>query len=257
MADERARYDRRLRRLRRSARRWSVLAGALGGATAVLAPYAGLGLVDALWAAAVGGSVTLAGWRWADYRALSAQPVPSAFDPAVTPGQARPRGRVEALLAGFPGGRDVLVELRRQADRVRLRGSAVASGWRRLDHAAAVLNGLPLRPGGPGETAVLEAAVAERELRTLARRAAGVERGLRYGASHESLDRAHYALVAQFEQGVTAYEQLVGAAVAYAAEDGRTALVHPSVSQLTEATDLLRGIALGFAELRRDDPLTA
>ncbi|MGW5673216.1 phage shock envelope stress response protein PspM, partial [Micromonospora sp. NPDC003776] len=54
MADERARHFRRLRRLRRSARRWSVLAGGLGGAAAVLTPYAGLGLPDAAWAGAAG-----------------------------------------------------------------------------------------------------------------------------------------------------------------------------------------------------------
>jgi len=91
----------------------------------------------------------------------------------------------------------------------------------------------------------------------LAKRAAGVERGLPYGGSQESLNQTLSALVAQFEQGVTAYEELVGAAAAYAAEDGRTIREHQSVSQLAEATDLLRGIALGFAELRQDDRLRA
>ena len=255
MVDERSRHGRRLRRLRRATRRWSVLAGALGGAAAVLTPYSGLGLIDAFWAAAAGGSVILAGWRWMDYRALAAQPVPPALDPAVAADRAR--SRVEAFVAGFPGGREALGELRRQAGWIRLRGSAVASGWSRLDRAAAVLNSLALRPGGPGETAVLEAAVAERGLRELAKRAAGVERGLAYGGSHESLGQALNALVAQFEQGVTAYEDLVGAAAAYVAEDGRTTREHPSMSRLTEATDLLRGIALGFAELRQHDHLTA
>jgi hypothetical protein len=253
MVDERARYGRRLRRLRRAARRWSVLAGALGGAAAVLTPYSGLGLIDAFWAAAAGGSVMLAIWRWMDYRALVAQP-PPALDPAEAGDRAR--SRVEAFVAGLPGGRETLGELRRQADLIRLRGSAVAPGWRRLDRAAAVLNSLALRPGGPGETAVLEAAVAERELRELAKRAAGVERALRYGGAHESLSQALSALVAQFEQGVTGYEELVGAAAAYVAEDGRTTREHPSVSRLTDATDLLRGIALGLAELRQHDRIT-
>jgi len=250
MVDERARHTRRLRRLRRAARRWSVLAGALLGAAAVLMPYAGLGLADAFWAAAAGGSVMLAGWRWADYRALATQPVPPALDPAFAGDRARTRA--EAFVAGFPGGREALAELRRQVDRVRLRGSAVVPGWRRLDQASVVLNGLAVRPGGPGETAVREATVAERELRALARRASGAERGLAYGGSPESVR----VLVAHFERGVSAYEQLVGAAAAYVAEDERTARAQPSVSQLTEATELLRGIALGFSELRRDERLT-
>ncbi len=254
MVDERARYGRRLRRLRRAARRWSVLAAALGGAAAVLTPYSGLGLIDAFWAAAAGASVVVATWRWVDYRALAAQPVPEALDPAVTADRAR--GRVEAFVARFPGGREALGELRRQADQARLRNSAFASGWRRLDRAAVVLNNLPLRPGGPGETAMLEAAVAERGLRVLARQAAAVERGLPYGGSHESLSQSLGALVTQFEDGVTAYEELVGAAAAYVAEDRRATWEHPSVSRLTEATDLLRGFALGLAELRPQDRLT-
>jgi hypothetical protein len=255
MVDERARYGRRRRRLRRSARRWSVLAGALGGATAVLTPYSGLGVVDAFWAAAAGASMVLAGWRWVDYRALARQPGPPALDPAEAGDRAR--SRLEGFVAGLPGGREALAELRRQADLIRLRGSAVAPGWHRLDRAAAVLNGLALRPGEPGETAVLEAAVAERELRELARRAAGVERGLRYGGSHASLNHALNALVGRFEQGVSGYEELVGAAAAYVAEDGRTAPESPSVSRLTDTTDLLRGMTLGLAELRRNDVIAA
>ena len=255
MINERARHARRLRHLRGAARRWSVVAGVFGGAAAVLTPYAGLGAADALWAAAAGGSVVLAGWRWVDYRALAAQPVPPELDPAVAAGWAR--GRVEAFVAGFPRGREVLSGLRRQADRNRLRGSAVASGWHRLDRAAAVLGNLALRPGGPGETAVQEAAVAERALRELAERAVGVERGLPYDGAQEHIAQALAALVAQFEQGVTAYEELVGAAAAYVAEEGRSTPEHSSVSHLAEATDLLRGIARGFAELRQDSRRTA
>jgi len=41
------------------------------------------------------------------------------------------------------------------------------------------------------------------------------------------------------------------------AEDGRTGSAHPSVSRLTEASELLRNISIGLAELRRPaaDPL--
>src|SRR5690606_1189965 len=49
MRDERSRHLRRLNRLRASARRWTVTAAALVGATAVLAPYQGLRPLDAVW----------------------------------------------------------------------------------------------------------------------------------------------------------------------------------------------------------------
>src|SRR5262245_10111784 len=100
MVDERARYGRRLRRLRRAARRWSVLAGALGGAAAVLVPYSGLSVIDAFWAAAAGGFVMMASWRWADYRALSARPVPPGLDQAAS--RDRASSWVEAFVAGLP-----------------------------------------------------------------------------------------------------------------------------------------------------------
>jgi hypothetical protein len=253
MVDERGRYDRKLRRLRRGARRWSVVAGVLGGATAVLAPYAGLSVIDAFWAAATGGSIVLAGWRWADYRALALQPAP-------TIGVGRPR--VEAFLSGLPFGRQVISGLRRQADRQRIRGSAVAPAWHRLDRATAVLDNLALHPGGYAETAVLEAAAAEPGLRQLGKRAAGIERGLPYAGSRdtgsrETVDLSLATLVNQFEQGVSAYEELVGAAVTCVAEEGRLTMDHQSLSRLTEATDHLRGMALGFAELRPDDRLLA
>jgi len=74
--DERARYFRRLKRLRGSARRWSVLGGGLTAATVVLTPYSGIGIADAIWAGAAGASVALAWWRWSDHRALAALPAP-------------------------------------------------------------------------------------------------------------------------------------------------------------------------------------
>jgi hypothetical protein len=250
MFDEHARYDRRLRRLGRAARRWSVLAGALVGAAATLTPYAGVGLPDAFWAAAAGGSAVLACWRWVEYRALAAHPVSPARAPDMSAD--RVRRRVDAFVTGLPWGREALSGLRRQADRRRLRGCAVLPGWRRLDRAETVLVSLQLRRGGPAETAALEAAVAERELRELANRAAAVERGLPYSGSQDSLEQAHRALIVQFERGVAAYEELVAAAAAYVAEEARTTPEHPSLSHLADATDLLRGIAHGFTELRRD-----
>ncbi|SDY51102.1 hypothetical protein SAMN05444365_102485 [Micromonospora pattaloongensis] len=253
MADPRARYFRQLRRLRRGARRWSVLAGGFAGATAILTPYAGLGLPDAGWAAAAGGSLALALWRWSDLRALSAQAPP----PALAAGQGNPL--LVAAVQRVPAARAAVNELRRQRARFSLRGSAAAGPWTRLDRASLTLAGLAGRLSGPGEPAVLEAAVAERSLRDLAGRVASVEKALRVtpADARPELERAHRTLADQLDAGVDAYERLVAAAASYVAEDGRSATEHPAVGRLTEASDLLRGVAAGLAELRgaRTEPL--
>jgi hypothetical protein len=248
MSDERARYFRRLRRLRRSARRWTVLAGTLGGASLVLLPYHGLGLPDAFWAAAAGGSAALASWRWLDARALAAVTPP--------PERAGPRA-ITAVLARSPVGRTALDEWNRQRARFRLRGSSVAGAWNRLDRASLTLSGLSGRMGGPAEPAVGEAAGAERSLRDLAERAASVERALSLTPAdgRDPLMRAHAELAAQLDEGVVAYERLVAAAAGYVAEDSRPGPENPAVVRLREATDLLRGIAAGLSELRATGPV--
>lgn len=250
MADERARYFRRLRRLRRSARRWSVAGAGLAGAAAVLTPYAGLGLPDAAWAAAAGGSIMLAGWRWADLRRAAARPAPPPADPAVAADRAR--ARFVAAVEAAPGGRTALAEVRRHRGRFAVRGTAALGPWDRLDRAAATLSGLAPRLTGLGAPAVLDAAVAEDTLRDLAHRVAGVEKAARFAPpdTKPSLDAAHRDLTRQLDEGVTAYERLVAAAASYVAEDGRTGTEHPAVSRLTEAGDLLRGVASGLAEVR-------
>jgi hypothetical protein len=249
--DPRTKYFKRLRRLRRSARGWTVRAGILTGAAAVLVPYHGLGLWDAFWAAAAGGSATLAALRWSDHKALAAQPAPAALPPA--PALAVP-GAVEAIMRRFPAGQSALDELRKTRDRVRLRGSSVLPAWQRLEKASGALAGLAGRlGGGPAESAVLEAAVAEHALRELAERAASVERAIRL-APDDTLLASHAALVAQLEEGVTAYERLVAAAAGYVAEDGRPATEHVAITRVREATDLLRGIAAGLSELRTAGP---
>ena len=150
--DERARYFRRLRKLRGSARRWSVLGGGLTAATAVLTPYAGIGIADAAWAASAGASVALAWWRWNDHRELAAIPAPpapargrraSAWSPrssgsrpaAGAPGGAPPEGPLRAARLGGrsglgpprPGRRPTLVGLAGPADRPG-RGSGARGG---------------------------------------------------------------------------------------------------------------------------------
>lgn len=254
MADERTRYFRRLSRLRRSARRWSVTAGGLGGAAAVLTPYAGLGLPDAAWAAGAGGAIALAAWRWIDLRALAAQPAPPPLDPAEA--AARSRARLVAAVERLPAGPGVLAEVRRMRSRVALRGTSAAEPWARLDRAALTFAGMRSRLTGLAEPAVDEAAAADGSLRDLAARVANVERAMRLASpeARPPLAEAHAALVAQLESGVAAYERLVVAAAGYVAENARPDGEHPAAARLTEATDLLHGVASALAELRGVGP---
>ncbi|MFC7527135.1 hypothetical protein [Actinoplanes sp. GCM10030250] len=238
--DERTRYFRQLKRLRGSARRWSVLGGGLTAAAAVLTPYAGIGLADAAWAAGAGASAVLAWWRWGDHRELAATPAPPPSLPEP--------GLTKAL------GRTVLSEVRRQKTRYALRGSSIAESWDRLDRASLTMSGLAGRLSGEGETAVLEAATAETWLRDLGQRAASVERAIPLGkpGQRDTLVRSHATLTEQFSDGVTAFESLVAASAAYVAEDGHPVADsrHPAYFSLIEASDRLRGIAEGLAELR-------
>jgi len=254
--DERSRYFAKLRRLRRAARRWSVLAAGFGGAAIVLTPYQGLGVADAGWAAATGAATALALWRWSDLREHAALPAPPPPDPAMI--AQRSRQRLEAVVARLPAGQAALDEVRRAQGRLRLRGTSVAATWARLDRASATLAGMAGRLGGPAAGAVQEAATAEQALRDLAERAASVERALRVAPpeARAELERGHRELLRQLEGGVTAYEGLVAAAAGYLAEDGRPTAEHPAIARLTEATDLLRGVAAGWSELRTAYPGT-
>jgi hypothetical protein len=247
--DERARHFRRLKRLRGSARRWSVLGGGLTAAAAVLTPYSGIGLPDAIWAGAAGASVALAWWRWSDHRALAALPPPPAPDPALA-GQ-----RLTAAIERFPAGRTFLHEVRRQRSRYALRGSAITQAWDRLDRASSTLVGLAGRLHGPGEEALLEAATAEHWLRDLGQRVASVERAIPLSPADQrpGLEHSHASLAEQFVEGVEAYERLVAAAASYVAEDGHPVadMKHPAFSSLVDATDRLRGLAEGLSELKR------
>ena len=250
MVDERTRYFRRVRRLRRSTRRWSVLGGALGAAAVTLTPYAGIGLPDAAWAAAAGGSLVLAAWRWADLRALVAQIPPAPLDPAVA--AERARTTLIAAVERLPAGRDVVQEVRRQRSRVALRGTAAAALAARLDRAASTLAALAQRLPQPGAPAVQEAAVAESALRDLAHRVAGIDKTLRLApdASRDSLTSAHRELTAQLEAGVDAYERLVAAAAECVAADRQVAADGGAAARLTDAGDVLHGLAAALAELR-------
>jgi hypothetical protein len=250
--DQRTKHLRKLRRQLRGARRWSVIGGGLTGATAILAPYAGLGLPDAFWAAGAGASVVLAVWRWRDFRETRALPVPEPVDPAVA--AAELRRKVVSAVSSVPVGNAAIVELRRHRARLKYRGLAVAPLWQRLDRAAVTFAGLSGRLTGIAANTVGEAAGAQRTLYDLVERAAGVERTLQVAPadSRPALNTARTELMGQLSEGVEAYERLVAAAAGYIAEDGRMGAKYldPAAARLTEAADLLRGYSTGLAELR-------
>ncbi|MGW5673382.1 phage shock envelope stress response protein PspM, partial [Micromonospora sp. NPDC003776] len=129
------------------------------------------------------------------------------------------------------------------------RCSQLSASLRRLDRASLTLAGMSGRLTGPAEPALQEAAEADRSLRELATRVASVERALNL-APRGPLAQVHAALTAQLEDGVAAYERLVVAAAGYVAEDARPTTEHPAAGRLTEATDLLQGVAAALAELR-------
>jgi hypothetical protein len=251
MADPRTKYFLRLRRLRRSARRWSVIAGSLIMATAVLLPYAGIRLPDVFWAAAAGGTTALAFWRWSDARELAAQPAPPELDPAQR--AMATQLRIESMVSRLPIGRTAINEMHRVAHLSRVRGSAVSPSASRLDKATKAFSGLAPRLTGPAREVIGEASLAEHALRDLAERIASVERAMKTPSAGPALIEAHADLMARFTSGVESYEMLVTAAATYVAEDGR--LGEPvAIGRLIEAGDLLRGIAEGMSDLRTATP---
>jgi hypothetical protein len=249
MAETRAARLRRLTRLRRAARRWVVVAAGLVGATAVLTPYAGVGLPDAAWAAGAGVSAALAVFRWRDYHALALQPLPPE-QPKIGPGEAT-RNAMRAALSANPTARAAVDEISRRAARHRFRGSAAAPARERLEVAAATLAQLGDMPSGPIVEAVQEAAVAERSLRDLTERVLTLDRAVRFAGpdGRTSLGEARTLLMARLDDGVTTYERLVAAVATCAAEDGISG--DPVArTRLTDAADRMAAFAAGLAELR-------
>jgi hypothetical protein len=252
--DERTRYFRRLRRLRSAARRWTVLAGGLAGATAVLVPYQGIGAADPVWAGLAGAAVVAAWWRHSDARSLAAEPAPDPPDPALA------ADRWLSTLAQLPGGYQLAENLRRQRVRGGLRGSAALPVWERLDQAGRAMRALTGRLQGMDQDAVREAVGVERELRELTHRVAGLEQAVRAAPpdAQSPLRQLRADHIAQMEHGVTAYEQFVVAAAGYLSESARLGdPPGPAVTGLTDATDRLRGVTAGLAELRGRPDLPA
>lgn len=245
--DERARYHRRLRRLRSAARRWTVLAGGFAGTAVVLVPYQGIGAWDAVWAGLTGASATLAWWRWSDLRVFAARPEPDPPDPALA------GDRWLSTLAQLPGGHQLADGIRRQRTRTGLRGSEAAETWERFDRSARTMRELTGRLGGMDAEAAREATGVERELRELTNRILGLEQALRLAPAEAqpSLRELRSDHLSHLKAGVTAYEEFVVAAAGYLSESARTGGPVPAVTGLAGATDRLRGVTAGLAELRR------
>jgi hypothetical protein len=243
--DPQAVHRRRLRRSRGRARRATVTAAAFAGAAAVALPYAGLGLPDVAWAAAAGGTVAASVLRWRDDRALRALPVP----PAV-PG-APPTGPLLTgpLLTGT--GRSAVVVAGQLAARFGARGSSAAPLLRRLDRAARAMAAVAERMGPAAAGLRTEAVHGERDLRAAAARLVAVDRAAAVAPddTRAHLDEGARALRAGLTDGIAAYERLVAAAAECVAAD--TAADGPLTRRLVEATDALRGLAVGLAEASR------
>jgi len=242
--DPRARHLRRLRRSRAAARVWTVWAATIGGSAAVAVPYAGIGWADIGWAGVAGGSIAVAVLRWRDHWAVLAAPVPEPL-PYRPPAQ-----RIARKLTPLVGSaiESFVDRPRRVAVR---RSSAAAPAVDRLNYAARTLPQLLDKLGPNAGDTAREAAGAHTALRQLAVRVAVVEKTLPVAPaeSRESLLAVRAGLLDQLSHGVAAYEQLGGAAaecVAALARGGDTL----AVRRLTEATDILRGLADGLTEIK-------
>ena len=246
MVDERARYFRRLRRLRRSARRWSVLGGRSRRRGRRPDPVRrprparrGLGRGRGR----LGGAGLLALGRPAGSLPASRRPPRPTRRSPRAPGPADRRRRVGAAAAAPRS-----AEVRRQRARFALRGSAAAAAWDRLDRASPTLPAWRARLTGPGE----RRGAGGRGRRAVAARPrpAGRRRRARCGSPRPTprpaLDEAHRDADPPARRGRGAPTS--GWSRRPPATWPRTAAPaapHPSVSRLTEATDLLRGIAIG------------
>ncbi len=241
--DPRARHLRRLRRRRSVARGATVWAGTLGGAAAIVVPYAGLGWLDVFWAGAAGGAIAFAALRWRAYREVLAQPLPP---PPVPRPPGRSLGQRIAPLVG-----PTLGPLVNRPRRVTMpTGSAAAPAARRLNETARQLPPLLARLGPNAGGTAGDAHGAHRALRGLAVRIAAVEQTVAISPveAHGVLLECRDGLVTQFSDGVGAYERLVVSAaecVAALARGGDTL----AVRRLNEASDALVGLAQGLTEM--------
>jgi hypothetical protein len=236
--DPHAAHLRGLARSRRRVRRATVTAAALTGAAAVALPYAGLGLPDLAWAAAAAAATAAGVFRWRDDRALRAAPAP-------------PRGAVDPLSPLAVAGRSALVVAGQVTTRWAARGSTARPLLRRLDRAARAMAVVGAQLDAARTDACWEAGQAERALRAAADRLVAVERAAAVAPPGDRgrLDQGALGLRTGLAEGITAYERLVAAAgECVAADPLADGLV---LRRLADATDVLRGLAVGLAEAAR------
>lgn len=240
----------KLRRRLRAARRWTVLSGLFGGATAVLVPYAGLGGPDAIWAALTGASIGMAALRWFDYRNLS-KALPQETARLAQHGAYTLAGELNNLGEAAAG------VLHRKRTETQFRRSAARRPYERLEAASRAYSGLVARLDGPAREAVDDVADVAEQLRGLAHQVRNVERSIdvAHGPQRHSLIESHRQLVGRLEAGVSAYESMVAGAAQIVAESGAMGHMVPggedlTVRRLTDAADRLKGFAAGLGEMR-------
>lgn len=239
----------KLRRRFRAARRWTVLSGLFGGATAILVPYAGLGGLDAIWAALTGASVGMAALRWFDYKALS-RSLPEEAARLTQHGHYTLAGELNNVAEAAAG------VLHRKRTQTQFRGSAASGPYERLEAASRAYSEIISRLDGPAREAVDDVSDVEEQLRGLCHQVRGLERSLNVAPPQQraGLAEGHRQLVGRLESGVQAYESMVAGAAQIMAENGTLpGAVHGEdmvVRRLTDAADRLKGFAAGLGEMR-------
>jgi hypothetical protein len=232
-----------------------VISAAAAGATSVLVPYAGIGLPDVGWVAFTTGAITLTVFRWRAYVGARAEPVPDPAPPALTGLRAFPfsgaAGPLSPAIAAIGRAAGWALSTTRIPS-----SSAVREPARRLDRASRALH--PLLPrlgpdvGDPGR----DVQDAERVLRDLVGRVVAVEGTFKVlpPESAGPLVEARDGLVRRLDEGVQAYERLVGAAAecvaAQTATDTADGTHMLAIRRLEEAAETLSGLAAGLTELR-------
>ena len=240
----------KLRRRFRAARRWTVLSGLFGGATAVFVPLAGLGGPDAIWAALTGASAAMAALRWMDYRRLS-RSLPAESERLTRHGHYTLAGELNNVAEAAAG------LIHRKRTQSQFRGSAASAPYERLEAASRAYHDIVAKLDGPAREAVEDVSDVEEQLRGMAHQVRGVERSLAMaqGPQRATLKEAHRQLADRLESGVQAYESMVAGAARIVAESGALGgVVHGgedlTVRRLTDAADKLKGFAEGLSEMR-------
>lgn len=211
--DPAVRHQRAVSRARAVAQRRIIAAAALTGATTVLVPYAGIGMIDVAWAAAAAGTAASAVLARRQSRRLERMPPPV---------------------------------------RIPRRASSARPAVDRLTRAGAALADLLRRLGSPASDTAVEAAAADRSLRDLAASIDSLDAALRVtpAEAHDGLVEARAVLLARLDEGTLAYERLVAAAAECVAVAAGGPDEGASV-RLREATERLHGLAAGLSEAQR------